>query len=68
MIPVLLIITFVVFLVGYIAAPILLFLSVPPEVMGAVVFAVFLFGAIFVLAVIKLTRDTLTFMDMLKDE
>lgn len=56
------------FLFGYILAPLLLVLSVPVEVMGIMVFAVFLFGAIFVAVVIRIIKDTLEFMDLLKEE
>ncbi len=56
------------FLFGYILAPLLLVFSVPVEVMGVMVFAVFLFGAIFVAVVIRIIKDTLKFMDLLKEE
>lgn len=56
------------FLLGYVLSPLLLVAKVPVEVMGALVFAVFLFGAIFVAVVIKIIRDMLEFMDLLKDE
>ncbi len=58
----------VVFLGGYIIGPVLLFLNVPVETMGVMVFAVFFLGAIFVLVVIKIIKDTLTFLEMLKPE
>lgn len=56
-----------VFLFGYILSPLLLVFSVPVEVMGAVVFLIFLFGAIFVWIVIRIIRDTLAIMGVLKE-
>jgi hypothetical protein len=53
------------FLLGYIVSPLLLVMDVPVEIMGVLVFMVFLFGAIFVAVVIKIIRDTLSFMDLL---
>jgi hypothetical protein len=56
-----------VFLFGYILSPLLLVLSVPVEMMGAVVFLIFLFGAIFVWIVIRIIRETLSLMGVLKE-
>jgi hypothetical protein len=57
----------VIFLFGYILSPLLLIFSVPMDLMGAVVFLIFLFGAIFVWIVIRIIRDTLTVMGVLED-
>ena len=57
----------VIFLVGYVLSPMLLVFNVPVEYMGAVVFAVFLFGALFVWVVIRILTDMLSFLDMLGD-
>jgi hypothetical protein len=57
----------ILFLVGYVLSPLLLILNVPVEFMGAVVFAVFLFGAIFVLVVIRIIKDMLSFLGMLEE-
>ncbi len=54
------------FLGGYILSPLLLIFNMPIEYMGAVVFAVFLFGAVFVTIVIKIITDTLSYLDLLK--
>jgi len=56
-----------VFLVGYILSPLLLVFSVPVEYMGAVVFLIFLFGAIFVSIVIRIIRDTLSVLGVLEE-
>ncbi len=56
-----------VFLAGYILSPLLLVLNIPVEVMAVVVFAVFLFGAVFVMVVIGIIKDTLTVLNVLKD-
>jgi hypothetical protein len=56
-----------VFLVGYILSPLLLVFSVPVEYMVAVIFLIFLFGAIFIWSVIRILRETLAVMDMLKE-
>lgn len=56
-----------IFLVGYILSPLLLVFSVPVEYMGAVVFLIFLFGAIFVSIVIRIIRETLSVMGVLEE-
>lgn len=56
-----------VFLGGYILSPLLLVFSVPVEYMGAVVFGIFLFGAIFVWIVIRIIRETLSVMGVLEE-
>lgn len=56
-----------VFLFGYILSPLLLVFSVPVELMGAVVFLIFLFGAIFIWIVIRIIRDTLSVMGVLEE-
>ncbi len=56
-----------VFVFGYILSPLLLVFSVPVEYMGAVVFLIFLFGAIFVLIVIRILRETLALMGVLEE-
>ena len=56
------------FLFGYIASPLLLVFNVPVEIMGLAVFLVFLFGAVFVLVVMRIIRETLGFMDLLKKD
>ena len=56
-----------VFLFGYILSPLLLVFSVPVELMGAVIFLIFLFGAVFVWIVIRMIRDTLAVMGVLKE-
>lgn len=56
-----------IFLFGYILSPLLLVFSVPVEYMGAVVFLIFLFGAIFILIVIRIIRETLNVMGVLEE-
>ncbi len=58
----------VVFFFGYLASPLVLVFELGIEVMSVLVFAVFLFGAVFVWVVIGIIRDTLTFPDMLKKD
>jgi hypothetical protein len=55
------------FLVGFILSPLLLVFSVPVEYMVAVIFLIFLFGAIFIWIVIRILRETLAIMDVLKE-
>jgi len=55
------------FLVGYILSPLLLIFSVPVEYMGAVVFLIFLLGAIFVWIVITIIRETLSVLGVLEE-
>ncbi len=56
------------FFLGYVVSPLLLVLNLPIEYMGLLVFAVFLFGAVFVWVVIGIIRDVLSFLDLLKEE
>lgn len=56
-----------VFLTGYILSPLLLVFSVPVEYMVAVVFLIFLFGAIFIWIVIRILRETLSVLDVLEE-
>ena len=56
-----------IFLFGYVLSPLLLVFSVPVEYMGAVVFLIFTFGAIFILIVIRIIRETLTVMGVLEE-
>jgi hypothetical protein len=56
----------VVFFVGYLFSPLALYYRVPAEYLNALVFGVFLFGAVFVWVVIGIIRDTLTFLKLLK--
>jgi hypothetical protein len=55
------------FLLGYILSPLLLVFSVPVEYMGVVVFLIFLFGAIFILIVIRIIREILAVMGVLEE-
>jgi hypothetical protein len=56
-----------VFFAGYVLSPLLLVANLPVEYLSAVVFAVFLFGAVFVWVVICIIRDALSFLDLLKE-
>ena len=58
----------VVFFVCYLASPLVLVFDLGIDVMGILVFFVFLFGAVFVWVVIGIIRDTLSFLDMLKKD
>ena len=58
----------VVFFFGYLMSPLVLVFDLGIEVMSVLVFAVFLFGAVFVWVVIGIIRDTLSFLDMLKKD
>ncbi len=58
----------VAFFFGYLLSPLVLVFELGIEVMSILVFAVFLFGAVFVWVVIGIIRDTLTFLDMLKKD
>ncbi len=58
----------VVFFVGYLLSPLVLVFDLGIEVMSVLVFAVFLFGAVFVWVVIGVIRDTLSILDVLKEE
>lgn len=55
-----------VFFLGYVASPLALYFEIPPQYLNVLVFGVFLFGAVFVLVVIGIIRDTLTFLKLLK--
>jgi hypothetical protein len=54
------------FFLGYLVSPLAIYLAIPKAVMDLMVFAVFLFGAIFVFVVIGIIRDTLTFLKLVK--
>jgi hypothetical protein len=54
------------FFVGYLISPLALYYRLPAEYLNLLVFAVFLFGAIFVSVVIGIIRDTLTFLKLVK--
>ena len=56
----------VVFFVGYLFSPLVLYLEMPIEVLSMLVFAVFLFGAVFVWVVIGIIRESLEFLELLK--
>ena len=58
----------VVFFIGYLLSPLVLVYGLGIEVMSVLVFAVFLFGAVFVRVVIGIIRDTLSVLDMLKKD
>ena len=55
-----------VFFVGYLVSPLALWYRIPAEYLNLLVFAVFLFGAIFVWVVIGIIRDTLSFLKLVK--
>ncbi len=54
------------FFVGYLFSPLALYFALPPQLLNVMVFAVFLFGAVFVWVVIGIIRDTLTFLKLIK--
>jgi hypothetical protein len=54
------------FFVGYLISPLAIYLEIPKQVMDLMVFAVFLFGAVFVFVVIGIIRDTLSFLKLVK--
>lgn len=54
------------FFVGYVVAPATITFHLPERLMFPIVFAVFLFGAVFVWVVIGIVRDTLDFLKLLK--
>jgi hypothetical protein len=56
----------VLFFVGYLFSPLAMVYQVPPQYLDLAVFAVFLFGAVFVWVVIGIIRDTLTFLKLVK--
>jgi hypothetical protein len=55
-----------VFFACYLASPLALYLEVQSQVLYALVFGVFFFGAVFVWVVIGIIRDTLTFLKLLR--
>jgi VIT1/CCC1 family predicted Fe2+/Mn2+ transporter len=55
-----------VFFFCYLASPLALYYEIPAQYLNALVFGVFLFGAVFVLVVIGIIRDTLTFLKLLR--
>jgi len=56
----------VAFFVCYLASPLALYLDVSVQILNALVFGVFLFGAVFVWVVIGIIRDTLSFLKLVK--
>ncbi len=54
------------FFLGYLVSPLAFFFRIPPELYDLMVFAVFLFGAVFVWFVIGIIRDTLAFLKLAK--
>jgi len=54
------------FFVGYLLSPLALYYELPARYLNLLVFAVFLFGAVFVWVVIGIIRDTLSFLKLLK--
>jgi len=54
------------FFVGYLLSPLALYYELPSPYLNLLVFAVFLFGAVFVWVVIGIIRDTLSFLKLLK--
>lgn len=56
----------VVFFFGYLVSPAAIYFQASPEVMNVMMFGVFLFGAIFVLVVIGIVRQVLSFLKLLK--
>lgn len=56
------------FFLGYLASPLVRFWKLPVETWALLVFAVFLFGAVFVRIVIGIVRDALSFLDLLKTD
>jgi len=54
------------FFLGYLVSPLALYFRIPPEIYDLMVFAVFLFGAVFVWYVIGIIRDTLSFLKLAK--
>lgn len=54
------------FFVGYLLSPLALYYAIPSPYLYLLVFAVFLFGAVFVWVVIGIIRDTLSFLKLLR--
>ena len=55
-----------VFFLGYLVSPLAIYFQFPKEILDLMVFAVFLFGAVFVWFVIGIIRDTLEFLKLAK--
>lgn len=55
-----------IFFLGYLVSPLAIYLQIPKQVLDLMVFAVFLFGAVFVAVVIGIIRDTLSFLKLVK--
>jgi hypothetical protein len=55
-----------VFFACYLLSPLALWFRLPVEALNVLVFAVFLFGAVFVWVVMGIIRDTLTFLKLVK--
>ena len=53
-----------VFFVGYLFSPLAIHFGLPAEYLSVLMFAVFLFGAVFVWVVIGIIRDTLAFLKL----
>ncbi len=54
------------FFLGYLVSPLAIYFRFPKEVQDLMMFAVFLFGAVFVWFVIGIIRDTLAFLKLAK--
>ena len=54
------------FFLGYLLSPFAIYYGLPPQYRDLLVFAVFLFGAVFVWVVIGIIRDTLTFLKLIR--
>jgi len=55
-----------VFFVCYLLSPLALYFQAPVQLLNALVFGVFLFGAVFVWVVIGIIRDMLSFLKLVK--
>lgn len=56
-----------IFLIGFILSPLLLFLQVPVDYLLLAVFTVFFLGAVFVGIIVRVVRDILQVMDLLEE-
>lgn len=54
------------FFIGYLLSPLAIVYELPPRYLNLLVFAVFLFGAVFVYVVIGIIRDMLTFLKLIR--
>ncbi len=54
------------FFFGYLLSPLALYYALPADYLNLLVFAVFLFGAVFVWVVIGIIRDMLSFLKLLR--